>query len=287
MKFDDFIKQKKVIRGKIDNQKSRALVKMSKNNLSVVKAIPLSDSSASIILSQSYESLRQILEAIALSKGFKLYSHEAFTYFLLELNEVSISEHFDRLRKLRNGVNYYAKTVSVKVASAALQQVKELTTILTRKYLWAIISYTLLDTFKRNLCQLVYVSMKKAQTATEYLVILAVVIVIALIVVGVLGGIPSIGGGADKRANDARLSTADVGITGYSVSSSQTTLVVRNNEQSSIWVTDIYVNNTLCSSIGAFTLKIGEQRKVTCTDVSSQEGSLVKYSILIDRKSVV
>lgn len=32
---------------------------------------------------------------------------------------------------------------------------------------------------------------KKSQTATEYLIILAVVIVIALIVVGVLGGLPN------------------------------------------------------------------------------------------------
>ena len=31
---------------------------------------------------------------------------------------------------------------------------------------------------------------KKAQTATEYMIILAVVIIIALIVVGVMGGIP-------------------------------------------------------------------------------------------------
>jgi hypothetical protein len=33
---------------------------------------------------------------------------------------------------------------------------------------------------------------KKSQTATEYLIILAVVIIIALIVVGVMGGIPGI-----------------------------------------------------------------------------------------------
>ena len=35
--------------------------------------------------------------------------------------------------------------------------------------------------------------MKQAQGATEYLIILAVVIIIALIVVGVMGGIPGIG----------------------------------------------------------------------------------------------
>lgn len=135
MRFDDFIRQRKVIKGQVDIQKSRALVKMSKEHLSIIKSIPLSDASASLILSQSYDSLRQILEAIALSKGFKVYSHEAYTYFLIDLNEYSISEHFDRLRKLRNGVNYYGKTVSIKVSSSALEQVEGLIEILVKKYL--------------------------------------------------------------------------------------------------------------------------------------------------------
>jgi uncharacterized protein (UPF0333 family) len=43
---------------------------------------------------------------------------------------------------------------------------------------------------------------KKAQTSTEYLIILAVVIVIALIVVGVMGGIPSLGGSDDENVDE-------------------------------------------------------------------------------------
>jgi len=42
---------------------------------------------------------------------------------------------------------------------------------------------------------------KKGQGATEYLVILAIVIIIALIVVGVMGGIPGVGSGAKSRAS--------------------------------------------------------------------------------------
>lgn len=42
--------------------------------------------------------------------------------------------------------------------------------------------------------------MKKAQTATEYLIVLAVVIIIALIVVGVMGGFPNKETSAQKDA---------------------------------------------------------------------------------------
>lgn len=48
--------------------------------------------------------------------------------------------------------------------------------------------------------------MKKGQTATEYLIILAVVIIIALIVVGVMGGIPGLGNdpNAPKQSDVAK-----------------------------------------------------------------------------------
>lgn len=77
---------------------------------------------------------------------------------------------------------------------------------------------------------------KKAQTATEYMIILAVVIIIALIVVGVLGGIPGIGGGARGRSSSAYWQTADIAIPAYSVSPTATTLKIRNNLRDTITI---------------------------------------------------
>ena len=74
---------------------------------------------------------------------------------------------------------------------------------------------------------------KKAQTATEYLIILAVVIIIALIVVGVLGGIPGIGKGAASRTSAAYWQTSDIAIPSYAIgqdgSADDLNLTVRNN----------------------------------------------------------
>ncbi len=84
-------------------------------------------------------------------------------------------------------------------------------------------------------------AMKKAQTATEYMIILAVVIIIALIVVGVMGGIPGIGTGARSRASAAYWKTSQIAITSYAAHVGDTvTLNIRNNMADPIIIN--YVN---------------------------------------------
>ena len=86
---------------------------------------------------------------------------------------------------------------------------------------------------------------KRAQTATEYMIILAVVIIIALIVVGVMGGIPGVGGGARGRASASYWQTADVGIVAYSISAGGTTNVrIRNNLGDTVTIDDVNLSTS-------------------------------------------
>jgi type II secretory pathway pseudopilin PulG len=124
-------------------------------------------------------------------------------------------------------------------------------------------------------------SSKRAQTATEYLIILAVVIVIALIVVGVLGGIPSIGGGVSESASRAQLRTMDVGIQNYMVNSKYTLLKVSNNQPSAITITDMTVNGKGCSFRDT-RLRAGETKDIGCYGVkSNDDGTKFQYPITI------
>ena len=76
---------------------------------------------------------------------------------------------------------------------------------------------------------------RKAQTATEYMIILAVVIIIALIVVGVMGGIPGIGTGARSGTSSAYWKTAKIAVSSYSATEADTvTLKIRNNMPNTI-----------------------------------------------------
>ena len=88
-----------------------------------------------MVLVNYYDSLRQVLEAMSLLEGYKVYSHEAYYYYLKEKKEYSIAEKFTRLRKLRNGANYYGEGVSINVSKAAKNDVIDIRKKLIDKYL--------------------------------------------------------------------------------------------------------------------------------------------------------
>ncbi len=108
---------------------------MSQNSLQSLNKINIDEKNSSIIFSMLYESLRQILEAIGLMEGYKVYSHEAFTYYLNNKKEYKIANLFDKYRKMRNGVNYYGKTISRKITLKARKEIKILCELLKYKYL--------------------------------------------------------------------------------------------------------------------------------------------------------
>jgi hypothetical protein len=84
----------------------------------------------------------------------------------------------------------------------------------------------------------------KGQASTEYLVILAVVIIIALVVVAVLGGFIDIGTGATQQSAKAYWRTADIGIVDWSQNTTNFTAVVRNNQDYRVSLTKMNVSGT-------------------------------------------
>ncbi|MBI4158876.1 class III signal peptide-containing protein [Candidatus Woesearchaeota archaeon] len=85
---------------------------------------------------------------------------------------------------------------------------------------------------------------KKGQTSTEYLIILGVVIVVALIVVAALGGIPGIGTSGAGKTSKLFWASAPVGFESYAISASGTdTLVVKNNQDFSVTLNSVNVNS--------------------------------------------
>lgn len=66
------------------------------------------------------------LEAIASINGYKIYSHEAFTYFLIEEDEKLLADKFDKFRKIRNGIVYYRKNISVEEVKEIIVDIFEL-----------------------------------------------------------------------------------------------------------------------------------------------------------------
>ena len=107
---------------------------------------------------------------------------------------------------------------------------------------------------------------KKAQTATEYMIILAVIIIIALIVVGVMGGIPGLGGNTRSRAQSSYWQSADVGVVAFT-SGTTNRINLRNNMRDAIRINEFALDGNNVTGLGGSgtILAPGEQKQYTLT----------------------
>ena len=112
---------------KPDHEMMKSLVKSSKNKLESETELKMSDITAASKLSLAYDSLREVLEALALKNGYKIYNHECYTAFLKELiKESAKGDEFDDIRKIRNSVNYYGQEISAPEAEKIIKNIKSL-----------------------------------------------------------------------------------------------------------------------------------------------------------------
>ena len=135
MKLDDFIKKGQVRRASRDIQLVKSLLKSAESDLKFLRSLEINENSSRKIMANYYDTLRTVLEAIASIEGYKIYSHEAFTYFLKEKNEELISEKFDRFRRIRNGINYYGKNISIEETKEIMAEIIKIINMLKEKYL--------------------------------------------------------------------------------------------------------------------------------------------------------
>ncbi|MEW6295671.1 MAG: hypothetical protein AB1467_05265 [Candidatus Diapherotrites archaeon] len=85
----------------------------------------------------------------------------------------------------------------------------------------------------------------KAQGTTEYLIILAVVIVIALVVVGIMGWVPGLGGGiSEQQSKTYWAAAAPWSITDWKVGSTAQSIVLQNMTSGRMELKEISLGET-------------------------------------------
>ena len=127
MDWEECIKKRIVKDIKIDKDLIEALIKSSNNKLESENKLLMADVTASSKLSLAYESLRELLEATAIKKGYKIYNHECYAAFLKEIiGESNKGDEFDDIRRIRNAVNYYGKDISIPEADEFINKIKAL-----------------------------------------------------------------------------------------------------------------------------------------------------------------
>ncbi len=135
MRFKDFIDKELVRRTSKDIALVKSLINNIKRDMVFLDSLEINENSSRKIMANYYDSLREVLEAISIMDGFKIYSHEAFTYFLKEKGEEVLSIKFDRFRKIRNLINYYGKDISIEETKDNIEEIKNMIKSLIEKYL--------------------------------------------------------------------------------------------------------------------------------------------------------
>jgi len=101
-----------------DKEMIISLIKLANDREKTASLLPINDVTKETVISLLYDVSRELLEALALKHGYKIYNHECYTPFLrVIINDEQFALEFDSLRKLRNGINYYGKKIELRDAS--------------------------------------------------------------------------------------------------------------------------------------------------------------------------
>ena len=126
--FEHFIREGEVRKQKKDSNLANALIKSSEKSVKNIRRIKVDGLNAESVLSEIYDSIRELIDAILSLEGYKSYSHEASILFLKKYSLFSEKEilFLDDLRKIRNGIKYYGKEADVESALTVINFMKSI-----------------------------------------------------------------------------------------------------------------------------------------------------------------
>jgi hypothetical protein len=105
----------------------------------------------------------------------------------------------------------------------------------------------------------------KGQVSTEYLVILAVVLVVALVVVALVSGVTPVSGGvSDTQSKNYWSATSPLKISEWKYSGTSLQLTLESTDAKKITITDISIEGSSVYSTNT-TYTIGESKSITAT----------------------
>lgn len=123
---------------------------------------------------------------------------------------------------------------------------------------------------------------KKGQGTTEYLIILAVIIVVALVVAGIMGFFPGLGTGISESQSKAYWqSTSPLAITQYDISSTDADFVFRNQTTDKVNITNVTLDGVSIGTITDANIVAGSQVTVSGLSVTCTTGEPYQYDVVV------
>ena len=99
-------------RTKVNTSLVQSLIEMSAIKENVIKKVDLDEVNINAFIPMAYDSMRELLEAYCVLHGFKVLNHDCLGKLCKELFSKFDLILFDRLRYIRNGINYYGEKIS-------------------------------------------------------------------------------------------------------------------------------------------------------------------------------
>jgi len=120
-----------------DFQRAKSLIETSLERIKATNK-DLNENTANFIFEDYYTSILEILEAIILSEGYKVFNHICLGFYLKDiLKKENLYRIFDDLRFKRNSLVYYGKRMDLETAKKSIEDSKKLMSefnLLIKKY---------------------------------------------------------------------------------------------------------------------------------------------------------
>ncbi len=133
MDLDECIKKGLLKRTKTSRELVLSLIEMSDVKEDVVKNSRINQKNVSVFVSLAYDSLREILEAICILRGYKVMSHACIGVVVKRLIKEFDLSSFDRFRYIRNSINYYGTKVDFNQGKDLIKKILEMKNLMKNK----------------------------------------------------------------------------------------------------------------------------------------------------------
>jgi len=134
MDIDECFQKGLIKKTYVDKNLINSLIEMSKIKEDAVKTSDLNEFNISAYVSLAYDSLREILEALCISRGYKVLSHICIGELLKDILGNFDYEDFDRIRWIRNGINYYGKKVEFEQGKEIISKIFTIKNKILKEY---------------------------------------------------------------------------------------------------------------------------------------------------------
>lgn len=135
MDLNECFKKGLIKKTSINKELIKSIIEISRIKETAVKEARISEINITAYISLAYDSLREILEALCISQGYKVLSHICIGELMKDILEDFDYETFDRLRWIRNSINYYGKKVEFNQGRKIINTIFEIRDKIFNNYL--------------------------------------------------------------------------------------------------------------------------------------------------------